>query len=276
MKVPHLFKKIELLLLHHRTVRTKAALADHIGISQGNISVWMNGDGTDENKGDRIPDKHVKKFCDLFQIETRWLKLEDQAQFETYLLQNTQKTSRLHELLAHRDNGNAIKLIRCPSEDDPPKLSYEDELESLADRYFPQFQRVYIEINLKKLEKPIEIYPQTLTLINAGSTYKCLCPAQHDKAPSTLIQEPGKILIPTMAPKMALKTDEVGSHYLAAIFTDLPLSPELSASLSDPHAIDLKPALDALATSLLEDPKQAWRVLYWNYHVYVGNERTPF
>lgn len=275
MNYPNLSQKIDLLLLHHETIRTKGKLANYLGIAQSNISVWINGDSTGNNKREKIPLIHLKKFCDLFGIDEKWLRLDDLAKFETYFLQRVKSVSKWHQLIAHRDSGNAIKLIPCPSEDDPPKLSYEDELESLADRYFPQSQKVFIEINLNKVQQRIEFFPQTLTLIDVGSRYKSLCPSKYFDAPDSLIKKSGKILVPRKAPNKFLTVDDVGYHYLAAIFTDLPLSPQLTAALSDPDAIDIKPALDAFANSLLNGPQQSWRVLYWNYHVYVGNQRFP-
>ena len=267
MYVPYLTQKFDKLLLHHPTIRTRTILAESLGVTPPNISIWQSGD--DHRKPNQIPEKHIPRLCELFDIEVEWLAIEDMDYFATLLMQNARKYSPWHQLLDHRERSDALMLQLASSQENRLRLLYQEQFEEKSSRFFVLFQRVYVVLDLEKLENPPATFPQYLTLIATGSDYRCLCPATAAGSPEPRLDQP-KLTIPIGAPENYLIAEETGSHYLTALLTDQPLSPRVCSELAQARTLDLKPILDSVANSLLNAPPSTWRILFWDYAVYAN------
>lgn len=265
MEIPDLTQKIDLLLLHHSSVRTRTALAGHLGVHPSNISLWQNGDGG-HYLPDLMPDKHVVPFCELFDIEKDWLSLKDIEHFAALLIQNRRSHSAWQALLAHGVKGNAMAMHPAGPTNLQHRAMFMAEFEAMRERTFVQFQNTYISVDLEKLDPSLGQFPLYLTLIAVGSGFRCLCPSPYISEPLPRIDGP-KVTVPLGAPSKYLILQEAGCQYLAGILTRQPMSEGVVADLKRAQPFDLQPTLEAMAKSLLQAPESSWRLLFWDYMV---------
>jgi hypothetical protein len=81
--VPYLSKKLECLYQRHEMVNTHKQLANYLGVAANNISVWIWGNPM--RLAGLLPNRHVRKICDLYGIKARWLEVESIEEFKTLL-----------------------------------------------------------------------------------------------------------------------------------------------------------------------------------------------
>jgi hypothetical protein len=58
-------------------------LASYLGVAANNISVWLWGNPV--RLSGLLPNRHVKKICDLYGIKARWLEVESIEEFKVLL-----------------------------------------------------------------------------------------------------------------------------------------------------------------------------------------------
>jgi hypothetical protein len=81
--VPCLSKKLECLYQRHEGVNMHKQLASYLGVAANNISVWLWGNPV--RLSGLLPNRHVKKICDLYGIKARWLEVESIEEFKVLL-----------------------------------------------------------------------------------------------------------------------------------------------------------------------------------------------
>lgn len=84
MNVPELTKKLATLYRRHSLVNNDTQLGAYLGVKSHNISTWKYG--TDVNPGGNyIPDKHVARISELYQIQSSWLGNTTSKEFQELL-----------------------------------------------------------------------------------------------------------------------------------------------------------------------------------------------
>ena len=83
LHAPQLARKLGCLYQHHESVNTHERLAECLGIAPNNISTWVNGN--EVRSRDLVPDKHVKRIADLYQIPIQLLELDSLDRFKASL-----------------------------------------------------------------------------------------------------------------------------------------------------------------------------------------------
>ena len=58
-------------------------LANYLGVAANNISVWIWGNPV--RLPGLLPNRHVRKICDLYGIKARWLEVESIEEFKVLL-----------------------------------------------------------------------------------------------------------------------------------------------------------------------------------------------
>ena len=81
--VPRLAKKLECLYQRHEAVNTHKQLASYLGVAANNISVWIWGNPV--RLAGLLPNRHVRKICDLYGIKARWLEVDSIDEFKALL-----------------------------------------------------------------------------------------------------------------------------------------------------------------------------------------------
>jgi hypothetical protein len=81
--VPCLSKKLECLYQRHEVVNTHKQLSNYLGVAANNISVWIWGNPV--RLAGLLPNRHVRKICDLYGIKARWLEVESIEEFKALL-----------------------------------------------------------------------------------------------------------------------------------------------------------------------------------------------
>jgi hypothetical protein len=263
LHVPSLAKKLQCLYQRHQTVNTHELLAGHLGIAPNNISTWINGN---EVRGrELVPNRHIKRITDLFEIPVQWLEIDSLEEFKVLLRSSPLRDGPWPQLLARAASSDAIHLVRQQH-----RLEQETQSRGLIaddDEPLEQFQlgeRLYISVALNdewsEQAQHGEVYAVLLSVDRAKTT--CLCPSLL--APNPQLSS-STFLVPQKAPENSLKVaGPVGLQSVLALVTRSPLTTDLYSGLMQGCGAEV---LDRLATYLTQTPAAYWRLFRKDYEV---------
>ncbi|MGH8547903.1 MAG: hypothetical protein ACRERU_04770 [Methylococcales bacterium] len=261
MNVPDLKKKLQFLYQRSEAVHSHKALANRLNINPNNISVWINGQ--DDLPSNRIPDRHISKFCQVFGLDPKFLGkvIEDFA--DSLLRQPVFQDRPWHTLLtaAIPDGIQLIQLQRPGSRG----LERYDPDQPMVE-YIPIMTPVYLALTLKddRLAESKIVEPYTLLLSVDEEKTACVWPNQPI-SPSRTKLSAFALKIPAEAPQKGFRVaGPKGEQSVLALVTAQPLEEELYALL---QAKNIEPVLDPIAT-FLKAKNVPWLLLKKVYQVY--------
>ncbi len=263
LHVPNLAKKLQCLHQRHERVNTHELLAEHLGIAPNNISIWINGN--EVRARELVPNRHVKRITDLFEVPVQWLEIDSLEEFKALLHASPLRDAPWPRLLAQAATSDAIRLVRQEH-----RLELDAQSRGLIaddDEPLEQFQlgeRLYISLTLtdewNEHAQRGHTYAVLLSVDRAKTT--CLCPSSL--APNARLNSP-TLLVPHRAPEKTLKVvGPVGPQSVLVLLTGSPLTDDLYAGLMQGCRAD---ALDRLATHITQIPKTHWQLLRKDYEV---------
>ena len=262
--VPHLAKKLGYLYRRHAEVNTHERFARHLGISPNNISMWINGN--EVRAPELVPNTHIKKICDLFDVRVQWLEVESIEEFKALMSASISGQGPWQTLVAQAVDTDALQLIpRDPSGCIFPGtrgLVPDDESRTLE--RFRVGERLYISVNL---------HGEWAERASLGDAYAILVSVDPEKTtclcPSPVAPDPhltaAIFCIPFQAPERQLKVSgPTGEQSVVALFTTKAFPTDVYFGLREEGNVAL---LDRMATNVSTLSRTEWHIVKKTYEV---------
>lgn len=261
MRIPHVREKLDCLFQRDPDITTNKKLADKLSIAPNNIPVWCNG--TETRRRDYVPNRHVGKICELFEISTKWLECEMVSEFKALLDGRPSiKRSPWAKLAAQAVPSDEIELVRrSPLIGDRGMIHIDDEGDTPWDA-FKIDEEVYINLVLNRTQGDLfESDPCLILLVVDEKLTSCLCPSKFVPQHHVMGQ---RFCIPPQAPEKYFRISApTGEQTVIALLTKEAFKVDIYNKLQ--HR-DMLSALDEIATTLKKRDSNDWRLLkkaYW-------------
>jgi hypothetical protein len=273
-------KKLDLLLQRDAHIRTRARLAQELGIDASQITRWQNGREYAERR-DRVPAQHVDAMCALFGIGHDWFEAglppgESEEAFIARLgamLRRQPESSEFRRLVAAASEIDALRIHRSPPPGAPRYrgLHYEYDPEGPFGAPYHPDDWIWLELTLdaswgaRQQPPSAGVIAHLVLLVISSQQTQCLCPSASPLAPDHRMRDTFT-RVPADAPARLLQLDSTtGVHTLLAILTRDPFGDAIHSELR--QDVCSNAALEQIALTLRERDAARWTCVKRRYYV---------